>query len=228
MVRVGGLQQKVQAGIAYGSGADHMPVKEQLERIEQTVRRMTAETYRCLRENVLPALEREGIVLRGLKDLTDADKRQLRYVFQREIFPVLTPLAIDPGHPFPHLLNKSLNLAVMLRRPGDDGTARSPSSRRRPCWPDSSSCRSSRAGRSSTCSRPWRRSSACICRTSSPAWSWASTPPSASRGTATSKSTTTRWKTCSRRSRRRCASAAAAPPCACRSRTTLRSRSSSS
>ena len=120
MVRVGGLQQKVQAGIAYGSGADHMPVKEQLERIEQTVRRMTAETYRCLQENVLPALEREGIVLRGLKDLTDADKRQLRLVFQREIFPVLTPLAIDPGHPFPHLLNKSLNLAVMMRRPSDD------------------------------------------------------------------------------------------------------------
>ncbi len=120
MVRVGGLQQKVQAGIAYGSGADHMPVKEQLERIEQTVRRMTAETYRCLHESVLPALEREGIVLRGLKDLTDADKRQLRLVFQREIFPVLTPLAIDPGHPFPHLLNKSLNLAVVMRRPSDD------------------------------------------------------------------------------------------------------------
>jgi polyphosphate kinase len=120
MVRVGGLQQKVQAGIAYGSGADHMPVKEQLERIEQTVRRMTAETYRCLQENVLPALEREGIVLRGLKDLTDADKRHLRLVFQREIFPVLTPLAIDPGHPFPHLLNKSLNLAVILRRPGEE------------------------------------------------------------------------------------------------------------
>ncbi len=69
---------------------------------------------------MLPALEREGIVLRGLKDLTDADKRHLRLVFQREIFPVLTPLAIDPGHPFPHLLNKSLNLAVMLRRPGDE------------------------------------------------------------------------------------------------------------
>ena len=120
MVRVGGLQQKVQAGIAYGSGADHMPVKEQLDRIEQTVRRMTAEIYRCLDENVLPALEHEGIVLRGLKDLTDADKRHLRLVFRREIFPVLTPLAIDPGHPFPRLLNKSLNLAVMLRRPGDE------------------------------------------------------------------------------------------------------------
>src|SRR3984957_8273343 len=120
MVRVGGLQQKVQAGIIYGSGADQMPVKEQLERIEQTVRRMTAEMYRCLHETVLPALEPEGIIVRGLKDLTDADKRHLHLVFQREIFPVLTPLAIDPGHPFPHLLNKSLNLAVMLRRPGHE------------------------------------------------------------------------------------------------------------
>src|SRR6516165_10439974 len=59
MVRVGGLQQKAQANIAYGSGADRMPVKEQLERIGQAVRRMTDETYRCLTEEVLPGLERE-------------------------------------------------------------------------------------------------------------------------------------------------------------------------
>src|SRR5947209_12405765 len=51
MVRVGGLQQKVQAGIAYGSGADRMPVKEQLERICQTVRAMTQDAYRCLHED---------------------------------------------------------------------------------------------------------------------------------------------------------------------------------
>jgi polyphosphate kinase len=117
MVRVGGLQQKAQVGIAYGSGADRMPVKVQLERIGQTVRQMTAEVYRCLLEDVLPALEKEGIVLRGLKDLTDADRRYLGEFFRREVFPVLTPLAIDPGHPFPHLLNKSLNLAVLLQRP---------------------------------------------------------------------------------------------------------------
>ena len=53
MVRVGGLQQKVQAGIAFGSGADRMPVKEQLERIGQAVREMTDEAYRCLFEDVL-------------------------------------------------------------------------------------------------------------------------------------------------------------------------------
>ena len=118
MVRVGGLQQKVQSGIAYGSGADRMPVKEQLERIGQTVRAMAEQTYDCLMREVLPGLEREGIILLGSKDLTEAHRKHLVEVFRREIFPVLTPLAIDPGHPFPHLLNKSLNLVVVLQRPG--------------------------------------------------------------------------------------------------------------
>jgi polyphosphate kinase len=117
MVRVGGLQQKVQAGIAVGSGADRMPPAEQLERISAVIRQMSGLAYQCLQTEILPALEREGIVLRTLKDLTEKDRQHVREVFRREIFPVLTPLAIDPGHPFPHLLNKSLNLAVLLRRP---------------------------------------------------------------------------------------------------------------
>jgi polyphosphate kinase len=120
MVRVGGLQQKVHAGIPFGSGADRTPTQIQLERIGQMVRQMTEQTYHCLTCDVLPALEREGIVLRRVEDLTKADRDHLSAVFQREIFPVLTPLAVDPGHPFPHLLNKSLNLAVVLRRPHDD------------------------------------------------------------------------------------------------------------
>jgi polyphosphate kinase len=118
MVRVGGLQQKAQSGIAYGSGADRMPVKEQLERIGELVREMTDQTYHCLMEQVLPALEREGIRLLPPKELTEAHRKHLAEVFRREVFPVLTPLAVDPGHPFPHLLNKSLNLAVVLLRPG--------------------------------------------------------------------------------------------------------------
>src|SRR3984957_9303646 len=119
MVRVGGLQQKVVLGIAYGSGADHMPVKTILEQIVQRVGQMGAEAYGCLFQELLPGLEREGVVVRGLADLTDADRKHLEDVFRNQIFPVLTPLAIDPGHPFPHLLNKSLNLGVMLKRPGD-------------------------------------------------------------------------------------------------------------
>jgi polyphosphate kinase len=119
MVRVGGLQQKVQLGITYGSGADRLPVKEILEQISQKVSKMATAKYRILGEEILPGLEKEGIVIRGLKDLTSNDRKHLGEVFRKQFFPVLTPLAIDPGHPFPHLLNKSLNLAVMLRRPGD-------------------------------------------------------------------------------------------------------------
>src|SRR5438874_10755251 len=75
MVRVGGLQQKVQAGIARGSGADRMPPHEQLARISQLVRQMVAEQYKALSEQVLPALEPEGIVFRRVDALTEEDRR---------------------------------------------------------------------------------------------------------------------------------------------------------
>ncbi len=119
MVRVGGIQQKVQAGIPFGSGADRMPPRVQMERITEVVHGLVASQYDCLSKDVLPALEKEGIAIRGLKDLGEAEKRSLHEMFQREVFPVLTPLAIDPVHPFPHLLNKSLNLCVLLQRPHD-------------------------------------------------------------------------------------------------------------
>jgi polyphosphate kinase len=118
MVRVGGLQQKVQAKIALGSGADRMAPAEQIDRISQAVRQMVTAQYECMLNDVLPSLEKEGIVIRSQRDLTEADKKHVHELFHREIFPVLTPLAIDPGHPFPRLLNKSLNLAVLLQRPG--------------------------------------------------------------------------------------------------------------
>src|SRR6185312_845473 len=119
MVRVGGLQQKVTAGIPQGSGADRMSPRVQLERISQSVREMVDQQYACLNGTVLPALEARGIVVRRAADLSGNDLKYVRELFQREIFPVLTPLATDPAHPFPHLLNKSLNLAVELRRPGE-------------------------------------------------------------------------------------------------------------
>jgi polyphosphate kinase len=122
MVRVGGLQQKVTAGIPVGSGADRMAPREQIDRISQFVRQMFTEGYRCFREQLLPALAQEGIFLRGAKELSDEQRKHLDEVFRREIFPVLTPLAIDRGHPFPHLLNKSLNLAVLLKRPQNPET----------------------------------------------------------------------------------------------------------
>lgn len=119
MVRVGGLQQKMQANIAHGSGADRTPPRSQMEHIGQQVREQVAIQYKTLSEEVLPALQAKGIVIRRAKDLSGEDSKFTSELFRREIFPVLTPLATDPSHPFPHLLNKSLNLAVTLNRPGD-------------------------------------------------------------------------------------------------------------
>src|SRR6516165_8081328 len=81
MVRVGGLQQKVQAGISRGSGGDRMTPHDQLERISATVRELVAEQYRCLTRDVLPALAEKGIVVRGRNDLTAENRKQLRTVF---------------------------------------------------------------------------------------------------------------------------------------------------
>src|SRR2546425_10400594 len=86
MVRVGGLQQKIQSGVAFGSGADRTPPLEQLDKITAFVRQLTADQHRCLYEEVLPALEKEGIVLRRIKDLTDGERKHLRKVFHREVF----------------------------------------------------------------------------------------------------------------------------------------------
>src|SRR5947209_20015818 len=94
-----------------------MAPREQIDRISQTVRQLLTVGYRCLREQLIPALEKERIFLRGPKELSDEQRKRLTETFRREIFPVLTPLAIDQGHPFPFLLNKSLNLAVLLQRP---------------------------------------------------------------------------------------------------------------
>src|SRR5204862_2551055 len=88
MVRVGGLQQKREAGIAVGSGSDKMPPTEQLDSISKNVRGMLGEAYKCLREQLVPALEKEGIFLRMDANLTEDQKRHLNSVFVREIFPV--------------------------------------------------------------------------------------------------------------------------------------------
>ncbi len=117
MVRVGGLQQKVQAGIARSSGADRLSPKNQLEEIGKQVRGMLNDFYRVYHLEILPALQAEKIIIRTGDDLREHERTYLKELFRREIFPVLTPLAIDIGHPFPHLSNKSLNLGIILQRP---------------------------------------------------------------------------------------------------------------
>ncbi len=117
MVRVGGLQRKVQAGINRSFGADKLPPRIQLEQIGKSVRTSVELQYEIMSKELLPTLEAEGMRVVQQKDLTEADKKFIRDYFRKEVFPVLTPLAIDPVHPFPHLLNKSMNLAVVLQSP---------------------------------------------------------------------------------------------------------------
>ncbi len=120
MVRVGGLKEKAEQGKMYGSGADRTPVRTQLKKISQVTHELVAEAYECLHGELLPLLAKEGIILRGHDDLTPEESEWVRKLFREEIFPVLSPIAVDFRHPFPQTTNGSLNLAVVLKRPNDE------------------------------------------------------------------------------------------------------------
>lgn len=115
MVRVAGLKQQSQGGVAE-LPADGMLPGEQLQAISDLAHRMVAEQYTVWQRDVLPVLAANGFHLLTRDALTPEQKSAARSYFQSSVFPALTPLAIDPGHPFPHLRNKSLNLAVVVRR----------------------------------------------------------------------------------------------------------------
>ncbi len=120
MVRVGGLHQKVKAGITTGTSGDKTPPKQQLKCIAKNVNELVLGQSECFNNLILPALKKHGIQIKSEVDLTAQETAGLAELFHSQIFPVLTPLATDPAHPFPHLANKSLNFAVSLRRPGDE------------------------------------------------------------------------------------------------------------
>ncbi|HEV8417017.1 MAG TPA: polyphosphate kinase 1 [Bryobacteraceae bacterium] len=114
MVRVAGLKQKAASGIR-DAAAGGMSGTELLDAIRSEVIRLTDEAYRCLREDIRPELERAGIMLVDYADLDEEDRTRLNEYFQRTVFLVLAPLAFDPGRPFPHISNLSLNLAVVVQ-----------------------------------------------------------------------------------------------------------------
>ena len=116
-IRVAGLQQQVYAGVEpQDYGADGMAPAEQLAAIDRRARELVAEQYRILNDEVLPGLAAGGVERVRLDDLTEAQRRHVDTLFRASIAPVLTPLAIDPGHPFPHVHNKSLNIALLIER----------------------------------------------------------------------------------------------------------------
>lgn len=124
-VRVAGLKQQVAARVAERT-ADGLTPEEQLRAIAAVVRALQGEHRRCLLEDILPALRAEGVeVVADWAELTADDREHLAHYFAANVFPVLTPLAVDPAHPFPYISNLSLSLAVMLRDDiGDERFAR--------------------------------------------------------------------------------------------------------
>ena len=117
MVRVAGIKQQLQGGVA-DLPADGMLPIEQLSAISERAHRMVDEQYRVWTREVLPLLGANGLSVLHRDQLTPEQKTAAKTWFQSNVFPALTPLAVDPGHPFPHLRNKSLNLAVVVRRSG--------------------------------------------------------------------------------------------------------------
>ncbi|MHB8838486.1 MAG: polyphosphate kinase 1 [Gemmatimonadaceae bacterium] len=116
MVRVAGVRRQVAAG--FGKvGRDGVSPADLLDRIDERVREMVAEQTRILEEEVLPELSEHGVRLLRMADLDASERLAVDAFFDAQVFPVLTPLAVDPGHPFPYISNLSLSLAVELREP---------------------------------------------------------------------------------------------------------------
>jgi polyphosphate kinase len=124
-VRVAGLKEQEAAKLT-ATSADGMTPTEQLRAIRSRVQEVVKRQSQTFLDQVVPALGEVGIVLSDWDQLDDDDREYLVEVFHDRIFPVLTPLAVDPGHPFPYISNMSLNLAVRVRDPksGDDRFAR--------------------------------------------------------------------------------------------------------
>jgi polyphosphate kinase len=118
MVRVSGLKQQVEAGVVELSLAGLSP-PAQLQAVRKASQDLMLEARECLWE-LLPLLEETGIRIISYDRLTDEQRAPLDHFFQEVVFPVLTPLAVDPGRPFPHISNMSLNLALVIRDPGGE------------------------------------------------------------------------------------------------------------
>ncbi|MEY4078967.1 MAG: hypothetical protein RIS80_736, partial [Actinomycetota bacterium] len=118
MVRVAGLKRRMAAGVSVAS-ASGLPPEQVLEQISQEAHRLQERHAKLFHEKIEPALRAKGIHFEHWTDLTEEEQKELREYFHNQIFPVLTPLAVDPAHPFPYISGLSLNMAVMLA--GRDG-----------------------------------------------------------------------------------------------------------
>jgi polyphosphate kinase len=124
MVRVSGLRKQVEAGIIDVS-PDGMSPREQLAAIRKRYIELDNEAHQCLQRKLLPKLGKAGIHILEYEKTSKAQKEKADAYFHQVVYPVLTPLALDLGHPFPHISNLSLNLAIVIRNPkGNEKFAR--------------------------------------------------------------------------------------------------------
>jgi polyphosphate kinase len=114
MVRVAGLKEQIAAGL-HEVGPDGMTPEAQLEAIRSSVIEIMDEANACFRNELIPMLDEQDIHVLRYEELDERQREKADEYFQEVIFPVLTPLAFDPGRPFPHISNLSLNLAVLIR-----------------------------------------------------------------------------------------------------------------
>ena len=114
MVRVAGIKKQIAAGVV-DVPPDGMTPAEQLAAIRKITLRIMTEAQLSFQNDLVPLLDKSGIHIHNYEDLTQKQKETADSYFSEVIFPVLTPMAFDPGHPFPHISNLSLNLAVMIR-----------------------------------------------------------------------------------------------------------------
>jgi polyphosphate kinase len=115
-VRVAGLKEQVAAEVT-GTNPDRLSPSEQLAAIDELVTELSIRHATVFRDEVVPALAEQGIRYSEWGELDDDDREHLVTIFEDQVFPVLTPLAVDPAHPFPYISNLSLNLAVLVRDP---------------------------------------------------------------------------------------------------------------
>ena len=116
MVRVAGLKRRIAAGVAVPGASGIMP-RDLHDLILGRVRELVAEQSRVFGEEVRPELAAEGVTLLAWADLTAGERSAMGEFFEARVYPILTPLAVDPSHPFPYISGLSINLAVLLRNP---------------------------------------------------------------------------------------------------------------
>ena len=121
MVRVAGRVRRMAAGLPVEQASGRVPSQIYLNTLE-TARELTARHAKCFSESVQPALAAEGIEILRWKELSAQEQASLQKLFRERIYPVLTPLVVDPAHPFPYISGLSLSLAVMIADPKSGAT----------------------------------------------------------------------------------------------------------